>query len=555
MNLTIRWLLEQDSSIKGFTCLAGEKGIERNIAGINIMDNPDTVPWLKKDELILSTGYILSSTNIYKTIVKDLYNQGCCGLGIKMNRYIDTLPKEMIEQANELGFTIFSIPFSSTMEQIVNLVYRQMFLNEMSESERMMTFYKNITEASLKRHGILPVLESIASAVEVPVFLTTETFEIIEYNIPKKSQIKFPFEYCKDTNILFPKSDIISVKNAESKNPLPVIRHSVKYENINHSFVLFPILHQKTMVAYLICLEENKIFSAFEYDLLTNINSLLCIAIINDSILQTNKHSDRLTFYNNLLSGVYKTDNEIEPLCRQFGFDFLSPRIIAALKIEGYSELSVARQRSLMRKIINLVQQVISETNIEFNHTIYDNSLILFMFLSKIEPIQRTERVNQCIKNIIHKLKLEGINSTAGIGSAFEGASTIFKGYLQAAQSLELGVNLHPDEKIFSYNKDMIYHLFSSNLTVEQLNDIYSSTLKPLDDYDNKTGSDLSATLYEYIKCDKNISLTAKRLFIHRNTMIYRIQQIQEIIDFDIKDINNLYLIQTAFYIKKILNL
>lgn len=553
--LTIRWLLEQDSSLKGFTCLAGDKGIDRNITGINIMDNPDTVPWLKKDELILSTGYILSSTNIYKTIVQDLYNQGCCGLGIKMNRYIDTLPQEMIEQANDLGFTIFSIPFSSTMEQIVNLVYRQMFHNEMSESERMMTIYKNITEASLKRHGILPVLESIASAIESPVFLTTDTLEIIEYNIPKKSKIKFPFEYCNESNILFPKRDIISIKNEQNKNPLPVIKHSIKYNNLNHNYLMLPILHQKSMLGYLICLEENKTFSTFEYDLLTNINSILCIAIINDSILHSNQHNDRITFYNNLLSGVFKTDSEIEPLCRQFGLDFLSPRIIAVFKIDGYSEISVAKQRSLIRKIVNLIQQVISETNIEFNHTIYDNSLVLFLFLNKTEPRQRSETAAQCVKNIIHKLKLEGINAIAGIGSCFSGASTIFKGYIQAAQALELGINLHPDDKIFSYSKDMIYHLFSSNLTMEQLNDIYAATLKPLDDYDAKTGSELSATLYEYINCDRNMSATAKKLFIHRNTMIYRIQQIHEIIDFDSKDIEKLYLIQTALYIKKILNL
>lgn len=104
------------------------------------MDNPDTVPWLKKHELVLSTGYILTSTDIYKTIIQSLNNQGCSGLGIKMHRYMDSIPNEMIEQANALNFPIFSIPFSSTMEEIVNLVYYQMFRDEMSESEQWMIY-------------------------------------------------------------------------------------------------------------------------------------------------------------------------------------------------------------------------------------------------------------------------------------------------------------------------------------------------------------------------------------------------------------------------------
>ena len=74
------------------------------------MDNPDTVPWLKKHELVLSTGYILTSTDIYKTIIQSLNNQGCSGLGIKIHRYMDSIPNEMIEQANALNFSYF-FPF------------------------------------------------------------------------------------------------------------------------------------------------------------------------------------------------------------------------------------------------------------------------------------------------------------------------------------------------------------------------------------------------------------------------------------------------------------
>ncbi len=101
----------------------------------------------------------------------------------------------------------------------------------------------------------------------------------------------------------------------------------------------------------------------------------------------------------------------------------------------------------------------------------------------------------------------------------------------------------------------MIYHIYSSNLTVESLADIYAAVLKPLDDYDSQNESFLSETLYEYIQSGQNISQTAAKLFIHRNTMLYRLQQIKQIINFDIKETDSLYIIQTAFYIKKLLNI
>ena len=152
MALTIQWLLEQSKDDRQFICLAGNKGIQNPITGINIMDNPDTVPWLKNNELILSTGYIFTSTDLYKTIIQNLHDQGCSGLSIKVHRYMESIPKEMIEQANSLDFPIFSIPFSSTMEEIVNLVYYEMFRSEMSESGQWMLTYRTIMETALKYH-------------------------------------------------------------------------------------------------------------------------------------------------------------------------------------------------------------------------------------------------------------------------------------------------------------------------------------------------------------------------------------------------------------------
>lgn len=556
MDLTIRWLFEKNSELDSFKCLAGESGIDRRITGINIMDNPDTVPWLKKDELILSTGYIFSVTDIYKTIITDLYEKGCSGLGIKMNRYMDTLPNEMIEQANKLGFTIFSIPFSSTMEQIVNIVYRQMFSNEMSESEKMMTLYRDITETVLKRHSTLPLMEIISNAVNEPVFLTTDSFEIIEYNIPETSDIHFPFPYNDDCNLMFPTREVSFLKDKYQNNPLPVIKHTITYENITHNFVIFPILlRQKTLLGYLVCIEEKAPFSSFEYALMSNINSMLCIAMINTNITRDEQQSDRSVFFADLLSGVLKTDNEIEPVCRRYGFDYTLPRICVSMKIDGYTEMSGSRRVNFIRNILSVVKQTVSEMELDFSHTVYDNHLVLFLFMSKTESKCRLQKAAKCINKIIQKLEIEKIYALAGISNCYEGSSKFVESYVQSSKSLELGKKLHPDEKVFIYANDMHYHILSSSFTTAQLNDIYSNTLKPLDNYDKSTGSDLSYTLYKYLECGQNIAKVAKELFIHRNTMIYRLKQISEIIDFDCKNLDNLYMIQTAFYVKKLLSI
>lgn len=58
----------------------------------------------------------------------------------------------------------------------------------------------------------------------------------------------------------------------------------------------------------------------------------------------------------------------------------------------------------------------------------------------------------------------------------------------------------------------------------------------PLADYDRKRGSDLTKTLSVYFDTGTNASETADRLFLHRNSLLYRLDRIQELTGLDLKE-------------------
>ena len=58
----------------------------------------------------------------------------------------------------------------------------------------------------------------------------------------------------------------------------------------------------------------------------------------------------------------------------------------------------------------------------------------------------------------------------------------------------------------------------------------------PLVDYDRKRGSDLIRTLSVYFDTGTNASETADRLFLHRNSLLYRLERIQELTGLDLKE-------------------
>lgn len=57
MGITINWLLHK-STLKNLKILTCQELSDTEITGVNILDNPDSIQWIKPGELILTTGYI-----------------------------------------------------------------------------------------------------------------------------------------------------------------------------------------------------------------------------------------------------------------------------------------------------------------------------------------------------------------------------------------------------------------------------------------------------------------------------------------------------------------
>ena len=86
--------------------------------------------------------------------------------------------------------------------------------------------------------------------------------------------------------------------------------------------------------------------------------------------------------------------------------------------------------------------------------------------------------------------------------------------------------------RIVNYSDIRSYHLLEK-LDQKTLLRYCDQRIVHLADLDRHQGSSYIETLYTYLYYDKSINKTAKKLFVHRNTINYRIQKIKEIIDAD----------------------
>lgn len=122
----------------------------------------------------------------------------------------------------------------------------------------------------------------------------------------------------------------------------------------------------------------------------------------------------------------------------------------------------------------------------------------------------------------------------------------IKKSYDNAKEAIYLGKKYQIREEIYVYNK-MLFEKLVYNVN----KDVKEEILESLKDKFNLFDSEIINTIEEFVNCDLNISNTAKKLYVHRNTLLYRLDKIKKETGFDIRNFKEAAVFIIAFLVWK----
>ena len=122
----------------------------------------------------------------------------------------------------------------------------------------------------------------------------------------------------------------------------------------------------------------------------------------------------------------------------------------------------------------------------------------------------------------------------------------IWRSHADADKTLVVGSRLY-DSKILKFSDLGVFRILVQGEVNEELEQYFTETLRPLLDYDKKKSTDLVRTLESYFKNNSNINKTSEELFTHYNTILYRLERIQEITKLDLNDANEMCIRDRSF--------
>ena len=156
------------------------------------------------------------------------------------------------------------------------------------------------------------------------------------------------------------------------------------------------------------------------------------------------------------------------------------------------------------------------------------------------------------LKSTIQKIEsVYQVSARVGVGTGYEYIEDMKKSFQEAKNTLQISRIAGEERSVFFYEDLGIYSLIAQVKNGRFLDDYVESHLGELLRSDQIQDGDLCMTLETYLDYDCNANATAEHLFIHRNTMRYRMEKIRNILNEDVSDMSVCLELKLAFAIKK----
>lgn len=143
---------------------------------------------------------------------------------------------------------------------------------------------------------------------------------------------------------------------------------------------------------------------------------------------------------------------------------------------------------------------------------------------------------------------LRKFNAHCGASNYFYDLLETANYQIQAEDALMLGKQSISDRRVYEYKDYYLPAILVPRIEQMPPCNYISPVISKITDYDQKHSTDFLSTIYAYVRNLGNAGNTAEELHIHRNTLLYRINRIEEITDSPIKGYETFIHLMISFY-------
>jgi purine catabolism regulator len=512
--------------------VGGFEGVNNEVLTANITDSPDIANWVRPNQLLLTTAYhFRDQPEQLIPFLRQLHEHNCAGLAIKTKRYIDTLPEGLIEEAERLQFPLIELPNNLLLGDVLNQILEQVLNDKQYELERTFQVHKKFTNLFLKGKGMFEIAQTLSSLIKKNVIILNAHYE------PAGDT-----DILTAKNVLMDARDFIRLKSALLLTTLPENELTPVYWNDTEPVAaVYPVYASGMNNGFICVLDlDPEICRSFNVMPLEQASYIVAYEHMRQEALSEGEKRLRRQFFNDWLDNRL-TWEEISKRGKTYGFSTRKTHLICICSIDPAQAGQFMSEADDMLQREKCLLQIIKF--IEINAVtafceMKDKRIVLAL---PISPNNFRDADEQKIVDLFVSLQQSlahdnpATTFSFGISNLASQLSKIPQAFREAQQAIENGYFLRKRAFIHTYRTQQVIELIQS-IPDNKLYDFYKSSLCEMAFTDQEEQIELLKTLEVYLNHECSVTKTAATMYLHRNTVINRINRCEIALNFSVKD-------------------
>jgi len=264
--------------------------------------------------------------------------------------------------------------------------------------------------------------------------------------------------------------------------------------------------------------------------------NILAISLANIKQYYDEKN-DRANFIKNvILDNILPGDIYVK--ARELHFNIDTHRVALLIRIVSANDISA----------FEVIQNLFPDKQKDFVFNINESDIVL---VKEIRPGIDSKDLEKLARSIVDTLGSEFYTKVViGIGTAVTGIKDLAKSFKESQVALEVGKVFDTDKAIVSYDNlgiaRLIYQL-PTTLCDMFLREVFKKG--SIESLDHET----LFTIQKFFENNLNVSETSRKLFVHRNTLVYRLEKIRKLTGLDLREFDHAIIFKVAMMVKKYL--
>ncbi|HEY4026538.1 MAG TPA: PucR family transcriptional regulator ligand-binding domain-containing protein [Candidatus Dormibacteraeota bacterium] len=545
------------------TLVGGGQGLHRQIEWVRVMETPETPSRLRQGELLLTTGFpVKDDPGAQIELVATAARSGGSGVVVKLGRYIDEVPGQMIAAAERLALPLFTIgpgvPWSELMEPLLERIINA----EHWRLKRSLEIHRRFSDLVLDGKGVNEICRTLADLLDSSVAVEDASFHLLAHaggSVSDPHRRETIARHGTPPRVLYdPQIQRMLRDVTESRRPMKV--QAFPHLGMNRERIIAPILAANQLLGVISILDhppdnEELAFMAVEQAAL-----VMALALTKEREVAEVESRVRGEYLDELVQGTFGDDAAAQRRARHLGYPLPGRHILLVVDIDDFRGFIRARQigedaiQGLKREFLRRVAGVIRASYARALLGARSDSVMALLPLGVDAPDHqsRVHALGVQVREAIADWR-PGFTISVGFSAPVDAPAGVTTAHREVRAVLDTLARFKRWAQVVAVPELGLTGLLAG-LSDDRLVEFVNRHLGSLVDHDRARAGNLIPTLKAYLEAGEQ-QAAARRLSVHPNTLRYRLDRIREISGADLDDAETRLNLAVALRVQGLLSL